>query len=144
MTRQVSDTLVWQGKSYFLEESPGLPKQHDGLIVRPPDQFPADDLELSFTQSTACYRGYTATWVVIEDKLYLDSVLGDRLLAERPLFADWVSKRLLAPTKPLGKHVNIRFTSENIEYLRLTVNKGVVTDYAIGKGKGEAHHVSKG
>lgn len=141
MTRQVSDTLVWQGKSYDLEESPGLPKQHDGLIVRPPDQFPADDLELSFIQSTACYRGYIATWVVIEDKLYLDTILGNRLLAERPLFADWVSRRLLAPANPLGKHINIR---ENIEYLRLTVNKGVVTDYAIGKGKGEARNVSKG
>ncbi|MDR5900188.1 hypothetical protein QC823_14520 [Halomonas vilamensis] len=144
MTRQASDKLIWEGGNYNLEKSPGLPKQHKGLVERNSDQFPSHDYMLGFTQSTACQRGYIATWVVVEGKLYLKEVLGSRFLAAGPLLADWVSGKLLAPSRPLGQHINIRFTPDNIEYLRLIVEKGVVIDHTVGKGKGEPHHVSAG
>lgn len=144
MTRQAADTLIWEDTSYYLEDSPGLPRQHNSLVERDPNQFPDHEYALGLTQSTACRRGYIATWRVLEGKLYLDDMLGSRSLAAGPLFADWVSGKLLAPTKPLGWHINIRFTPDNIEYLRLTVKQGVVTDYAVGKGKGNTPHASAG
>lgn len=134
MTTQVNDTLIWQGESFLLEEPPGLPKRHDRIKEGEPQY--ADPIEeyLDITRTTACHRGYIATWEVIEGEFYLTALQGKRQLPEGPVLADWVSGQLLAPTKPLGRHVNIRFSPENIEYLRLGVEAGKVVSQEVGKG----------
>ena len=144
MTRQVSDELIWKGARYYLEDPPGLPKRHDGLVEQDPDQFSSNDFDLLLTRTTACRRGYVATWVVADDRLYLDAIIGSRSLVAGPLLADWVSGKLLAPTKPLGLHINISFTPQNIEYLRITVEKGAVVHCSVGKGVGDPYHAPAG
>ncbi|GEN27257.1 hypothetical protein HVA01_09030 [Halovibrio variabilis] len=49
------------------------------------------------------------------------------------MLADWVSGRLLASTKPMGRHVNIRFFPDNVEYLRLVIEAGKVVSQEVEK-----------
>ncbi|GHB14115.1 hypothetical protein [Modicisalibacter luteus] len=108
MTKQVKDTLIWEDETFLLEKPPELPKHHDKIVPgRPQNADPMDDY-LDITTSTACHRGYIATWEVVEGQLYLTGLEGRFQLPEGPVLADWVSGRLLAPTKPLGVHINIR------------------------------------
>lgn len=133
MTKQVNDTLIWQSETFHLEEPPELPKHHD-MIVQGRNQY-ADPMDEYFdiTTTTACRRGYIATWEIVKGQLYLTDLKGRFQLPEGPVLADWVSGRLLALTKPSGVHINIRFSPDNIEYQRLEVEAGKVVSQQVEK-----------
>ena len=134
MTKQFKDILIWQGETFSLEEPPKIPKRHDMILEGGPQYTDPMDEYLDITRTTACYRGYIATWEVVEGRLYLSGFEGRFQLPKGPVFADWISGWMLAPTKPLGLHINIHFSPDNIEYLRLEVEAGKVISHEIGKG----------
>jgi hypothetical protein len=59
-TQQVSDALIIRGKIIYTHDMPGLKKAFPKLNV--------PEFEIT---STANYKGYSASWAVIEDQLYL-------------------------------------------------------------------------
>ncbi len=63
MTAQISDTILYQGKEYSIIGLSG-----DDLIC--PEQFGMEPEMMS----TACYRGYYATYELTEKALYLRSL----------------------------------------------------------------------
>jgi hypothetical protein len=43
---------------------------------------------------TANYRGYVGEWEIVDNKLYLNRVVGGVMKGKGPFFADWVSQEL--------------------------------------------------
>lgn len=65
MTAQIMDKLIKDGKEYYMGSEP-LEDYISNLAVKP------DLVEIS----SACWRGYTASWEIIDKKLYLIDFLG--------------------------------------------------------------------
>ena len=71
MTAQIGDLLIYKGKNYSISSEPNiLPCKHKKY-------------DISFTWgSTACWRGYIATWKVSRNKLYLTDVSGSGVVTD--------------------------------------------------------------
>ena len=83
MTEQAADVLIYNGETTWVDRPPPLPGSH-------PRIWASHDGQLS----TACWRGYIATWEIKDGRLYLVE-LSDRytyrLEGEEPIFAEWFS-----------------------------------------------------
>lgn len=114
-------------------------KQH--LYATPLDQyFELAGIEPDFeTPSTALWRGYVATWEIVEDRLYLIDVeshlpgdrtgtLGD-LFPGFPdrVFAHWYHGDLRIPQGPEVGYIHAGFGAIHESMLCITVRGGVVT-----------------
>ncbi len=104
MTAQAPDTLKYKGRKYHLATEP----------LRP--YLQAMNIEYPAT-STANYRGYIASWEVIDDKLYLVDVIlpGYFSESERPnnlfpdeekTFAGWYTGEIRMPHGELLEYVH--------------------------------------
>jgi len=96
MTRQVSDKLIYINEEYPLLSVIPLPKNDERLVKITDEESELLTEYHSSTHaiycSTACWRGYIATWEIKEDILYLKEVSGKcKLLSDSPIVADWFS-----------------------------------------------------
>ncbi|KAA3641483.1 MAG: hypothetical protein DWQ02_00480 [Bacteroidetes bacterium] len=67
-TAQIPDILIYNGDTLLLHAVP-LNSFPDRDKITPQNLFGS-----SGCTYTACWRGYVATWEVIDDKLYLNSI----------------------------------------------------------------------
>lgn len=90
MTQQAPDTIFYHGTLYHLFGDAWWPRDHTRIQAGPPDTgHPV-------VGSTACYRGYVATWRILNDRLWLAHISGKwSLVDDAPILADWYSGRLI-------------------------------------------------
>ena len=94
MTVQVADNLDFNGRNYLLMGgSVGLPSSHSRIHSK--------GAELSNTpsiiRSTACWRGYVASWQVTDGWLYLVKLIGrSEIEGQDPVLANWFSGEIAA------------------------------------------------
>lgn len=87
MTIQVLDTLTWNGQARGMLTSPPLPLELPHAVEEVTDVSPE-----GIWNSTACWRGYIATWELDGDELYLKQVEGKyRLRGPGLILAHWFS-----------------------------------------------------
>jgi hypothetical protein len=146
MNRQVSDTIIVDGKSFRLYSTP-----FEGYLER------GDPRPVFAAFNTAIWRGYVARWEVFDSRLFLTGLFGrgrmlpSHLIAKLPtnpferaghgakclrladlfpeqaplVFAEWVTERLLVPTGPRVDYVG--FQSLHATYRTVDVVAGTVT-----------------
>jgi len=131
MTIQASELLLIEGEEYQLMNVPLMPDSVIQLI-------PKD----SYVKSTACYRGYVATWEIKDDKLYLIKLSSSNyeLTQKTPVHADWVNDQLI-----FGNG-NYKLSSEYVhlyefEYeVQITIENGLFVD--INKVKNDSFNAN--
>jgi hypothetical protein len=151
MNRQVSDTIIVDGKSFRLYSNP-----LEGYLER------GDPRPVFAAFNTAIWRGYVARWEVFDSRLFLTGLFGrgrmvpSHLIAKLPtnpferaghgvkflrvadlfpeqaplVFAEWVTERLLVPTGPRVDYVG--FQSLHATYRTIDVVEGTIPQSAIG------------
>ncbi len=122
MTAQTPDKIIIDGNTLPLYCEPNIDanspaiedleqrlESDDAILLTLAADEPAEvDEELYARvyrlQSSACWRGYIATWTIIDQHLYLTALDGKfRLLTQRPLPANWFSGELIIPyALPIG------------------------------------------
>lgn len=126
MTAQVPDILICRGERLDLCADP-LERYFDPWVVTP--VYPRHPRPAFAGSSTACWRGYVASWEIIEEKLYLVGIEGDMWIGEKldqlvpitierifqgrsaPIFANWVRDELRCPEGRLLQYIHAGFAS---------------------------------
>jgi len=94
MTEQVRDYLNIGEEELSLMSYPDLPEEHPRIRRLSPWDT---DLDNSYAHSTACMRGYWATWSITDDTLWLINLRGSvQLAGKEPLMATWLSGTIQA------------------------------------------------
>ncbi len=132
-TGQAGDVLIYQGDTLALFSNP----LEQYLEIK--TERTINDYELTWT-STACYRGYQATWELVNDSLYLLKVqkgcyseelkyfdLTKEFGTDR-VFAHWFIGKTLAPKGDLIHYVHSGYGSFYQSELVLTFKDGILTD----------------
>lgn len=130
-TGQIGDRLIFNGDTLMLFTNP----LEDYLSNKP--QRTINNYELTWT-STACYRGYIATWEVTNDSLFLLSVqkgcqdenpqyfdLKSEFGASR-VFVNWYTGIALAPKGKLLYYVHDAYESLYEKEIEFQIEKGQV------------------
>ena len=131
-TAQYGDILIYKGDTLILFSNP-LEQYFESKGKRAINHY-----ELSWT-STACYRGYRATWEIVNDSLYLIRVqkacyskepqyfnLTKEFGADKA-FANWFSGKALAPKGKLIHYVHSGYDSFYETEIMLTFKDGILT-----------------
>lgn len=97
MTHQAPELLEIDGRELPLYTTPLIP-QHPRIVVAEPEN-----------RSTALHRGYLGRWRIAGGRLFLVGLeQGYRMAGLRPIFADWVSGRLIAAAPEANRSLKIR------------------------------------
>jgi hypothetical protein len=126
MTAQASDSITYLGDSYPLFSEP-LESYFDKGHPRPPFQAP----------HTACWRGYIATWEIIENKLYLvdmEAWLDNKEVKlsavfprkKKPILSKWFNGVLRLQKGEMLNYVHMGYASTFEQEILITVEHGVV------------------
>tara|TARA_B100000767_G_C19666471_1_gene493325 strand:- start:135 stop:524 length:390 start_codon:yes stop_codon:yes gene_type:complete len=85
MTIQAGELLFYEGEKHYLINVPSIP---DSIIQLIPRDY--------YEKSTACYRGYVATWEIKDDKLYLTDLSSSNyeFIHSPPFLADWFNGQI--------------------------------------------------
>ena len=85
MTIQAGELLFYEGEKHYLINVPSIP---DSIIQLIPRNL--------YEKSTACYRGYVATWEIKDDKLYLTDLSSSNyeFIQSPPFLADWFNGQI--------------------------------------------------
>ena len=85
MTVQAGELLFYEGEKHYLINVPSIP---DSIIQLIPQDY--------YEKSTACYRGYVATWEIKDDKLYLTDLSSSNyeFIQSPPFLADWFNGQI--------------------------------------------------
>ena len=127
-TAQAPEVLKFEGKTYSMHTNPLEPylAEHAHALPQPT------------VRSSALWRGYIATWVVRDGKLFLEDVRmltsdnHDRSVMKSlfpdgaPQVATWFTGNLIVPTGELVRYVHMGYGSTYSSYLIATVTKGEV------------------
>lgn len=133
-TGQIPDRLIYKGDTLSIFANP-LEQLYDNDSLRP--KF-FDDKE--GCMSTACWRGYEAEWIIINDQLYLTGIFSccfyeDGIKADlNKLFgnkyidgkvkADWFTANIIAPQGKELYYVHMGYGSLYEKELELQFKKG--------------------
>ena len=137
MTAQIPDILIHRAQRLSLCSTP-LEDYFEALGRRRRPRF--------FRASTACWRGYIATWEIRDGKLYLNELDGElergrknvKLVPadlktvlpqfEPPIMATWVNDELRCPEGRLRSYVHCGFASEYERDRLFLVQQGVLVE----------------
>lgn len=130
-TAQIGDRLIYNGDTLILFSNP----LEEYLSNKP--QRTINEYELTWT-STACYRGYIATWEIDNDSLFLLKVqkgcqsenlqyfdLANEFGTSR-VFANWYTGKALAPKGELLFYVHDAYESLYESEIEFQIDKGQV------------------
>ncbi|GAP62533.1 hypothetical protein ARMA_0956 [Ardenticatena maritima] len=124
MTAQVHEKLIYEGEELSMAFCPPLPEDDPRIKQRTLEELQACDPIIT---STACWRGYIATWEIKNGKFYLVDIEGRyKLTTDTPIFADWFSGVLRIPLGNMLHYVHMGFASVYEEELYIKIEKGVV------------------
>ena len=105
---------------------PPLPKQDPRLKERSANELQACD---PIIFSTACWRGYIATWEIKKGLFYLVDIQGRyKLVTEAPIFADWFSGVLRIPKGDILHYAHMGFATVYEQELFVKIEKGLVVE----------------
>jgi hypothetical protein len=123
LTAQVSDKIIIGGHGLPLHRLPSIPNGAPWLLNTELKEIPGDHL----FGSTACRRGYIATWELRDGKLYLIDIKGRLgLTGDSPIFANWVTDTLIIPRGDLLEHFHAGFGGTWEKEQRIKVVEGLV------------------
>lgn len=126
MTSQIREVLLTDGEQLAMAFCPPLPTEHPRLRAVAPMRNVSRGLE-RIIRSTACWRGYVATWSLDKGRLFLVRVEGRyQLDGAEPLLADWFTGVLRVPRGETLVSVNMRFGSVHESELHIKVASSVV------------------
>ena len=122
MTAQAGDLFIYQKRrSRTLQE---IPLAEHVIVPSPPDRPRTADAEIC--GSTACWRGYIATWRIRYGKLWLTDVVGQFMLANGPVRADWVTGRVRVPFGAMEEYVHSGYDSMYHNVVEFDIREGRV------------------
>lgn len=152
-TAQVADILIWKGETLSLFSNP-LELRSDWKEISKiislelenedkrlyPEKYKSEEVEAMF--STACWRGYVAEWIIINDKIYLNNIYAchdnkvkvdlkkifGKELKDNLLFGDWITNKLNVPKGECIEYVHLGYNSIYETETILDLNKGVLVD----------------
>jgi hypothetical protein len=136
MTAQIADRIIIGNKRYSLFSEPF----HVFLITAYKD-IPRPEWIHLLPSSTANWRGYQATWSIVDNQLFLTKITGiyqnERGTLKRlnlklifggadPVMANWYSGTLKIPDGRMLKYVHAGYGSQYQKEHRIMVSKGIV------------------
>ncbi len=127
MTAQIGDDLTWKRNTYSLLGAPDL--IHHSRIVEV-DDWPQTNCKRrdSCIGSSACWRGYIASWKIVRNRLFLCGIEGNLALkGKEPLFAGWMKDWLRIATGDLVNDMHRDFSSTYDGVIEFEVINGFVT-----------------
>ena len=128
MTAQRGDIIIIKGQKYHLACEPFEDFVDEKTGVKP--KF--------IMQTTACWRGYYATWKIVRNVLYLTQISGILLdnskVNLKKLFPDsngkviakWFTGYIYIPMGPLLQHIHMGYESVYPTVLIIAIEKGIV------------------
>jgi hypothetical protein len=124
MTAQVHELLILDGQWTSIASDPPLPANHARVVAASEEHRRKAS---SIVNSTACWRGYIATWQIKDDRFYLVSIEGRfELVGIEPLLADWFTGELRVPMGEVIDYVHMGFASVFAEELFVRIVNGAV------------------
>lgn len=115
MTAQIPDKFEWNGQHLPVQEG-----------ARPPTDDPRIE-SVGAAMSTACYRGYIATWAVRDERLVLLDLAGNYRIADgKPLAIPFTGRFLLG----IGEAEPYAFAPLYGQHIALTFTDGLLTQVA--------------
>lgn len=133
-TSQIPDRLIYNGDTLLIFANP-LEQLYDNESIRP-NFFGKNE----GCETTACWRGYVAEWLIFEGNLYLtgirsccyyeDSIKADlkELFGEKlingKVKADWFSGKIIAPQGELLYYIHMGYESLYERELELDFSNG--------------------
>lgn len=152
-TAQASDILIWKGETLSLFSNP-LELRSDWKEISKiiytelenedkrlyPEKYKSEEVEAMF--SSACWRGYVAKWIIINDKIYLNNIYAcydkkvkidlkkifGKELKDNLLYANWITDKLNVPKGECIEYVHLGYYSIYETETILDFNKGVLVD----------------
>lgn len=127
MTAQVGDIIFFNGQKHFLQVEP-LKKYFRKIKKRP-------DFALS---DTGCWRGYYATWEILDDKLFLIDLKAKLINGfnvsvkdifpndENKVFAYWFTGSLVIPNGKMKEYISLGYLTKYEHYIILELKDGIV------------------
>ena len=127
MTEQLHENLIYEGEDMTMPSCSSLPHDHPAIV-----QLSDEEFEYQFSDtillSSACWRGYIATWEIKKNQLYLIAVKGRyQMDGAEPIFADWFSGILRIPKGERLKNKALGLLSAHELELHIKINQGMVT-----------------
>jgi len=119
MTAQQHEVLIIDGKRTSMAFCPPLPKTEPIL---------QEDGNITFMLDSSLWRGYVGTWVIKNDKFYLNEIksYSIRLVEKCPMLATWFSGTLRVPEGELLEYIHLGFGSVYEHELHIKIKKGIV------------------
>jgi len=134
MTAQVHEKLIYEGEELSIAFCPPLPEQDPRIQERSAEELQDCD---PIIFSTACWRGYIATWEIKDGRFYLVDIEGKyKLVTDEPIFADWFSGVLCIPKGDILHYVHMGFATVYKQELYVRIEKGVVVETKVVDNRG--------
>jgi len=152
-TGQVGDILIWKGDTLELFSNPlELIADYDSLIVKIHAEIERitypnlkDDEPRQAIFSTACWRGYRAEWIVLNDSIFLNNIynchnknlkvnLNDifpSIKEDEKIFASWINGDLILPQGDCIEYVHLGYHSIYERETVLNVGYGLLKNYEV-------------
>lgn len=121
MTAQIRDNIEYDGRKMGVSCDISIRKHPR---IRYVDNGERDTF---LTGSTACWRGYIASWKIQDNQLFLTGLEGClELIGEDPVPATWVSEKIRLTAGDVVKYVHMGYVSTFEHEIVLKVKKGRV------------------
>ena len=120
MILELHERLILNGEEALLAYCPPLPKNETRIVKQ--------DYQ---GKSASCFRGYTGTWEIKDDKFYLKSIEGRFKLRGEPIFAYWFTGTLKVPRGKMLHYVDMVFASIYEEELHIKIANGLIIETKI-------------
>ena len=134
MTAQIPDKIIYKGEKYPLHTNP-----MEDYFAKYPDKRP-----YSTVQSSALWRGYVATFEIIDNQLYLKdieieigtndeqenyrssrkSVINEVFPNQETVKVDWMTGSLVLPSGKMVEYVHMGYASTYEHYILLEIENG--------------------
>ena len=144
-TAQVGDILIWKGDTLVLFSNPLELRDDYDLIIGQISEEIDRKIKTIYPEetdgvSTACWRGYRAEWIVLNDSIFLSNIYScyyDNVKVNlnnifpnnikfQKLFASWISGDLYLPQGEIIQYVHLGYLSIFERETVLTVENGIL------------------
>ena len=122
MTEQVREEIHWNGNKAFMLYAPNIPNDHPEIL----HEFHAKSFdEECLINSTACWQRFISTWEIVDNSLFLKSVVGKYKIS-RPIAATWFSGTITIPQGRTLDCFSMSLHDLHESEIRIRIRKGQV------------------
>jgi len=152
-TAQVGDILIWKGDTFILFSNPlefradyySLSVQISNEIERATYPEEDNDEERKTYISTACWRGYVAEWIILNDSIFLNNIydchnenikvnlknIFPSIGKNQKIFASWIKEDLYIPQGECIQYIHFGYKSIFERETVLNIENGLLKNYEI-------------